>query len=111
MAVHLPDDNENYFTPQRHKQPIVPGKHTPVDITEDVGRLVATKILGGLGTCIADSWALQGWILKFREYRKKLRIHVKLFLTGSPIIIQHGHTTGHLCMASWLLSTNGQAFV
>ena len=52
----------------------------PVGITEDVVKLVACKLSGIACTGGTDSEALQGWLLKFREDRKKLRISVKYFV-------------------------------
>ena len=49
-------------------------------ITEDVVKLVACKLSGIACTGGTDSEALQGWLLKFREDRKKLRISVKYFV-------------------------------
>ena len=42
-----------------------------VEVMEDVVELVVRKLLGGLDPRGTDSEALQGWILKFREERKK----------------------------------------
>ena len=52
----------------------------PVDIMEDVVESVARTLLGSLGPGGTDPEALQGWILKFREYRKKLCISVEIFV-------------------------------
>ena len=48
----------------------------PVDIMEDVVKLVAQNLLGSLVTGGTDSEALQGWLLKFGEDSKKLCISV-----------------------------------
>ena len=51
-----------------------------MDITEDVVKLVAQKLLGSLipgGTYLE---ALQGWILKFGDDRKKPCISVEIFI-------------------------------
>ena len=54
----------------------------PVDITEDVIKSVAQKILGSSGPGGTDSEYLQGWLLKFGQDSKKLRTSVKFFFTG-----------------------------
>ena len=48
-----------------------------MDIMEDVVKLYAQKQSGSLGPSSTDPEALQGWILKFVEYSKKLCISVK----------------------------------
>ena len=53
----------------------------PVEITEDVVKLVAQKLLGNLGPGGTESKALQVWILKFGEDSKILRTSVDFFLT------------------------------
>ena len=45
----------------------------PVNITEDAVESVAQKKLGASGPGGTESEALHGWLLKFREYRKRLR--------------------------------------
>ena len=50
-----------------------------MDITEDVVELVAQKLLGGAGPSGTDLEALQGWLLKFWDHSKKLRISVNFF--------------------------------
>ena len=52
----------------------------PVDITDDVVKSVARKLSGGLGPGVKDLEALQGWILKFGEYSKRIRTRVETFV-------------------------------
>ena len=52
----------------------------PVDITEDVVVLVAHKLSGRSGPVGTDSEDLQGWILKFREDRKRRSISFENFV-------------------------------
>ena len=51
-------------------------------ITEDVVKSVAQKLSGSSGTGGMDSEALQEWLLKFREDRKKIVLVLKFLLTG-----------------------------
>ena len=46
---------------------------------EDVVELVTQKCLGSAGTGSIYSEALQGWLLKFWDHSKKLRISVNFF--------------------------------
>ena len=55
----------------------------PVNITEDVVKSVGRKFSGSLGPGYTDSESLQGWILKFGEDSKTLRISVEFFLLDS----------------------------
>ena len=57
------------------KMPISP----PVNIMEDSVESVAQKCWGSYGPGGTDSEDLQGWILKFGEYRKRLRTSVDFF--------------------------------
>ena len=50
----------------------------PLEISEDVVKSVTRKLLGGLIPGVADSEALQGWILKFEVYRKYFALELKL---------------------------------
>ena len=52
----------------------------PVDIMEDVVESVSQEILGGSGPGGKDLEALQGWLLKFGEDSKKLRISAEIFV-------------------------------
>ena len=52
----------------------------PIDITENTAELVAWKCLESSGLGGTDSEALHGWILKFREDIKILRISVESFV-------------------------------
>ena len=52
----------------------------PVDITENVVKLVTRKLLGGSGPGGTDSENLQGWLLQFGEYRKRLCTSVEIFI-------------------------------
>ena len=52
----------------------------PVDITEDVFESVAHKFPGVSGPSGTESDALQGWLLKFKEDIKKLRVSVENFV-------------------------------
>ena len=51
----------------------------PVDITEDAVKPVTQKLSGSYGPVGTDPEALQGWLLKFEEDRKRLRIGVENF--------------------------------
>ena len=51
-----------------------------MNITEDVVKLIARKLLGGAGPGGTDSEALQGLLLKFGDYSKKLCISVEYFV-------------------------------
>ena len=51
-----------------------------VDITEDVVKLVARKLVVSLGSGGTDSEALQGWLLKFVEDRKRLHTSAEHFV-------------------------------
>ena len=59
------------------------------------------KLLGGAGHRGTDSEALQGWILKFGEDSKKLRISVETLSTGCPIRVCPGQCIVHLCLAAY----------
>ena len=48
----------------------------PMNIKEDVVESVARKLLGSTGPSGTNSGALQGWLLKFGDHSKKLRISV-----------------------------------
>ena len=52
----------------------------PLEITEDAVKLVAQKLLGSSYLGVTDSEALQGRILKFGEYIKRLRISMENFV-------------------------------
>ena len=54
----------------------------PLDITEDVVKLVAWKFLGSTGPEGTDSEALQGWILQFGGQRKTLLLVWNMLWTG-----------------------------
>ena len=60
----------------------------PVNITEESVKWVAQKNLGASGSGGTDLEALQGWLLKFEEYNKRLRTSVETFVdrlsNGSP---------------------------
>ena len=51
-----------------------------MDITEDLVELAARKLLVSAGTSGTEYEDLQGWILKFVDHRKKLRISVETFV-------------------------------
>ena len=46
---------------------------------EDVVKFVALKLLGSSGPGGTDSESLQGWLLKFGEDSKKIRISAEIF--------------------------------
>ena len=52
----------------------------PVDIAENVVKLVAQKLSGSSGPGGTDLEDLYRWFLKFGEGRKKLRISVEIFV-------------------------------
>ena len=52
----------------------------PVDITEDEVKSLTQKLWGSYGSGGTDSEALQGWILKFGEDRKRLCSSVEIFI-------------------------------
>ena len=52
----------------------------PVDITDDVVESVARKCLGSPVPGGTDSEALHGWLLKFGEDSKILRIILEIFI-------------------------------
>ena len=60
----------------------------PVDITEDEVKSLTQKLWGSYGSGGTDSEALQGWILKFGEDRKRLNTIMETFVdwlsNGSP---------------------------
>ena len=52
----------------------------PVDISEYVVKSVVQKLSGSSGPVSTDSEALQEWLLKFGEDRKKLCTSVEFFI-------------------------------
>ena len=52
----------------------------PVDITEDVVKLITPKLWGGYGPGGTDSETLQQWLLKIREDSKRLYTSVETFV-------------------------------
>ena len=80
-------------------------KETPViitmDIKADVVESVAWKRLGSTGPGGTESEDLQGWLLNFGDYNKKIVLVWKLSWTGYPIESHHDPPTGTLCQASW----------
>ena len=66
----------------------------PVDITEDVIKLVAHKRLGGAGPSGMESEALQVWLIKFRDDSKKIVLVLKLLWTSWPIRSHIGTPNG-----------------
>ena len=59
----------------------------PVDIMDDVVKLVTQKLLGSLGPGGTDSEALQGWLIKFGEDIKictSIEIFVNWITNKSP---------------------------
>ena len=60
-----------------------------MDITEDVVKSVVRKIPGRSGSGGTDSEALHGWLLKFWEDRKILRISVDIFVDWIANKITH----------------------
>ena len=61
---------------------------------------VGPKLSGSSGLGGIDSYALLRWLLKVGDSRKTVCISVVIFLTEYPIIIHHGQSTGHLCLAA-----------
>ena len=49
-------------------------------IVDDVVKSVARKLSRSAGTSDTDTGALQGWLLKFGDHRKTLRISVEYFV-------------------------------
>ena len=70
----------------------------PVDIMEDVIKLVAQKISGNSGPVGTDSKYLQEWILKFSKDSKNFVLVLKCLLTDKPIRIRPGHPIVNLCL-------------
>ena len=54
----------------------------PVNIMEDVVKLVAQKLPGSTGLVDTDSEALYGWLLNLRSIEKDYVLAWKLSLTG-----------------------------
>ena len=71
-----------------------------VDITEKVVESVAQKLSWSIGPSGTYLEALQGWILKFGDHSKKLRINVEFFGNGCQIKTQHSPPVGHLSLAA-----------
>ena len=77
MAVKPPAERKTHsYTLEEYEEIPV---FIPVDITEDVVKLVTQKLLGSASPGDTDLEALQGWILKFGCHSKKLRISVEYF--------------------------------
>ena len=81
-----------------------------MDITEDVVNLVAQKLLGSSGPGGTDLEALQGWLLKFREDRKRLRNSVKTFVDWLANGTHPGRPIVNLCLDAWSLLENSLDF-
>ena len=69
----------------------------PMDIMKDVVESVVWKRLKSAGTGGMESEALQVWLLKFGDNRKKFLLVLNLSWTGWPIITHHGIPIKHLC--------------
>ena len=77
---------------------------------EDSVESVAQKRWGSYGPGGTDSEDLQGWILKFGEYRKRLRTSVDFFPTGYPTRACPGRPTVRLCPSASSCLTNRLEF-
>ena len=71
-----------------------------VDITENVFKFVAQKLLVSVVTGGMDSEALQGWVLKFGYHSKKRVLVWNLLWTVYPIGAHHGRPIGHLFLTA-----------
>ena len=70
----------------------------PVDIAKDVVKNFARTLSGSLGPGGMDLEAIQEWLLKFWEDRKKFFTSVKRFLAGYTIGSRPGQSILHLCL-------------